>query len=222
MNWDLAIDGKAKGVFRQGMPTGLRPPIQASPAGGTTLGERWPQAIPQPGFFSIPERSFQHNRHRLTAPDSIFRRGGGSSPGHCVRNAGDQLSPLRPRKCASGSFRQPCHIQRASRSIGFTLIELLVVIVIIAILASLLLPGLSRAKQLAQLTACKTHLRQWGITLQLYVGDYGANPSGLPKSWAYTLERYFGITNTFQPQVGLAIPGLPECPGLPPFAGLGL
>jgi prepilin-type N-terminal cleavage/methylation domain-containing protein/prepilin-type processing-associated H-X9-DG protein len=54
---------------------------------------------------------------------------------------------------------------------GFTLIELLVVIAIIAILAALLLPGISRAKSQAWSAACLNNLKQLQICCQMYVGD---------------------------------------------------
>lgn len=54
---------------------------------------------------------------------------------------------------------------------GFTLVELLVVIAVIAILAALLLPALSRATLSARRTTCRSNLRQISYAIHLYAGD---------------------------------------------------
>jgi prepilin-type N-terminal cleavage/methylation domain-containing protein/prepilin-type processing-associated H-X9-DG protein len=79
-------------------------------------------------------------------------------------------------------------LKQRSRS-AFTLIELLVVIAIIAILAALLLPALSRAKAAGIAAACKSNLRQIGISLSLYVSDFQRYPLWFTanRTWDATL-----------------------------------
>jgi prepilin-type N-terminal cleavage/methylation domain-containing protein/prepilin-type processing-associated H-X9-DG protein len=93
----------------------------------------------------------------------------------------------------------------SKRRSGFTLVELLVVIGIIAVLVSILLPALNRAREAARAVVCASNLKQLGMALAMYVNDnkdctprfrydsQTGNQPGFQWEWSKAVEKYLAV-----------------------------
>lgn len=106
----------------------------------------------------------------------------------------------RPSRSMATSLRSIRRLQAA----GFTLVELLVALVIMGLLMSLTLVGISAAREASRRVTCTNNLREIGLGTRMYVNTYGK----YPKAWAADNRRWMDLLKPFFPKQS----GVYRCP----------
>jgi prepilin-type N-terminal cleavage/methylation domain-containing protein/prepilin-type processing-associated H-X9-DG protein len=108
----------------------------------------------------------------------------------------DHYAPVLPAGQGLPAAQRPKPGHRGA-NVAFTLIELLVVIAIIAILASMLLPALARAKEAANRIKCVNNLKQLELAVKSYADDFDGQfpPRTNAWRWPSQLLEYYRTTN---------------------------
>ncbi len=102
-----------------------------------------------------------------------------------------------PRGTSIDSHRNACRYL-----VGFTLIELLVVVAIIALLASMLLPALARARERGRRTVCASNLHQFGVAAALYATDFnGAVLQTVSSSGVFRQPSVVNVFSNIRPDI---------------------
>ena len=98
---------------------------------------------------------------------------------------------------------------------AFTLIELLVVVAIIALLISILLPSLSRARETSRTVACMSIQRQYGVANYMYANEQGDWFVQLRSNSSFQapVGGFWGANAIFRRQMGLTVGGSNNTPG---------
>jgi len=130
----------------------------------------------------------------------------------------------RPKQASFGLLKDTSDMRLPQTRQAFTLIELLVVMVIIALLIGLLLPALSRAKEEARKTQCRSNMRQIGMATMMYANDNGGwspeqggwlhndvnTPLQMRRPWDSQPGDVYGYANAGREYTGEMLTGQPQ------------